>query len=76
MIHKIKALYDEGRGSSLHAIAQALGISRNTVRKYLAMSAEAIAADQGQRGPRPSNQAWGEPSIWISSPQRPRRSRS
>ena len=25
MIHKIKALYDEGRGSSLHAIAQALG---------------------------------------------------
>ncbi len=31
MIHKIKALYDEGRGSSLHAIAKALGISRNTV---------------------------------------------
>mgnify|MGYP003606609945 CR=1 FL=1 len=50
MIHKIKALYDEGRGSSLHAIAKALGISRNTVRKYLAMSAEAIAADHGQRG--------------------------
>jgi len=49
MIHKIKALYDEGRGSSLHAIAAQLGISRNTVRKYLAMTAEAIAADQGQR---------------------------
>ena len=49
MIHKIKALYDAGRGSSLHAIAAALGISHNTVRKYLALSAEAIAADQGQR---------------------------
>ena len=49
MIHKIKALYDEGRGSSLHAIAVQMGISRNTVRKYLAMSAAGIAAYQGQR---------------------------
>ena len=49
MIHQIKALYDEGRGSSLHAIAAQLGISRNTVRKYLAMTAAAIAADLGQR---------------------------
>lgn len=49
MIHKIKALYDEGRGSSLRAIAAQLGISRNTVRKYLALSAEEIAADQGHR---------------------------
>ena len=48
-IHKIKALYDEGRGSSLHAIAAQLGISRNTVRKYLALSAEGIAAYQRQR---------------------------
>ena len=47
MIHQIKALYDEGRGSSLHAIAVELGISRNTVRKYLALSAEGIAAYQG-----------------------------
>ncbi len=49
MIHQIKALYDEGRGSSRHAIAAQLSISRNTVRKYLAMTAAAIAADQGQR---------------------------
>ena len=34
MIHKIKAMYDEGRGSSLRAIAAELKISRNTVRKY------------------------------------------
>jgi predicted DNA binding protein len=47
MIHKIKAMYDEGRGSSLRAIAAELKISRNTVRKYLRMSAEEIAAYQG-----------------------------
>ena len=49
MIHPIKALYDEGRGSSRHAIAAQLGISRHTVRKYLAMTAAAMAADPGQR---------------------------
>lgn len=47
MIHPIKALYDEGRGSSRHASAAQLGILRNTVRKYLALSAEAITAYPG-----------------------------
>ena len=35
MIHKIKALYDEGNESSIRSIARELGISRNIVRKYL-----------------------------------------
>ncbi|MFT7305416.1 MAG: hypothetical protein ACI9P7_000676 [Candidatus Azotimanducaceae bacterium] len=35
MIHKIKALYDNGNASSMRAISVQLGISRNTVRKYL-----------------------------------------
>ena len=43
MIHKIKAMYDEGHGSSIRAIAAELKISRGTVRKYLAMSTEEIA---------------------------------
>jgi hypothetical protein len=34
MIHWIKALYDEGRGSSIRAIAKQLRVSRNTVKKY------------------------------------------
>jgi transposase len=52
-IHKIKARYDEGRGSSLRAIAAELKISRNTVRKYLRMSAEEITAyREGQRRER------------------------
>lgn len=49
MIHKIKAMDGEGRGSSLRAIAAELKISRNTVRKYPRMSAEEITAyRQGQ----------------------------
>ena len=50
MIHKIKAMWDEGRGSSQRAIAEQLKVSRNTVKKYLEMSAEEIAADQRRKG--------------------------
>ena len=37
VIHKIKALHDNGKGLSIRAISQKLGLSRNTVRKYLRM---------------------------------------
>ena len=50
MIHKIKALYDNGKGSSVRSIAKELGISRNTVRKYLRMDESAITKMQGERG--------------------------
>ncbi len=42
MIHKIKAMYDEGNGYSKKQIAGELSISRNTVKKYLGMSEEEI----------------------------------
>ena len=42
MIHKIKALHDNGQGLSIRAISQQLGVSRNTVRKYLRMDERAI----------------------------------
>jgi DNA-binding NarL/FixJ family response regulator len=42
VIHKIKALYDEGKGLKIRAIARQLGISRNTVRKYLGMTVEDV----------------------------------
>ncbi len=37
MIHKIKSLYDSGNGLTERKIAKELGISRNTVSKYLKM---------------------------------------
>ncbi len=49
MIHKIKALYDEGRGLSKRAISRKLGISRNTVKKYLGLDEKAIQAQQSHR---------------------------
>jgi len=48
MIHKIKALYDEGNGSSIRAISEQLKVSRNTVRKYLRMDEKEIAIQQDQ----------------------------
>ncbi len=49
VIHKIKALYDNGNGSSIRAIAKKLGISRNTVRKYLRMDEASITKVQAER---------------------------
>jgi len=42
MIHKIKALYDEGKGYSIKQISRELSISRNCVRRYLRMTEEEI----------------------------------
>ena len=53
MIHKIKALHDEGRGLSIRAIGQQLGIARHTVRKYLRQSPGAVAFERADtRRPR------------------------
>jgi transposase len=43
VIHKIKALHDQGRGLSVRAISRELGIARNTVRKYLKMDEVSIS---------------------------------
>ena len=42
MIHKIKAMHDEGNGASIKEICRTLNISKNTVRKYLRMDEQAI----------------------------------
>ena len=49
MIHKIKTLYDNGNGLSMRQIRDELGISRNTVKKYLKMDEEAICDHLGKR---------------------------
>ncbi len=42
MIHKIKAMYDEGDGASIKEICRTLDLSKNTVRKYIRMDEQAI----------------------------------
>lgn len=49
VIHKIKALYDNGQGQSQRSIAQELGISRTTVGKYLKLSEAEIERRLEQR---------------------------
>lgn len=44
MIHQIKALYSNGNGLSERQIAKQLGISRNTVSKYLKLEEPRITA--------------------------------
>ena len=46
MIHKIKSLYDDGNGMGFKAIARELGISKNTVKKYLKASVVEIVEDR------------------------------
>lgn len=49
MIHKIRALHEEGQGLSIRAIGQEPGISRNPVRKYLRQEVASIEAAQSNR---------------------------
>jgi predicted transcriptional regulator len=42
VIHKIKSLYDNGNGLTERKIAKELGLSRNTVSKYLKMCSATI----------------------------------
>ena len=49
MIHKIKALYDDGNGLSFRKISRELNISRNTVKKYIEASEDEIQIQQEQR---------------------------
>jgi len=49
MIHKVKALYDNGNGLSVRKIAQKLQISRNTVSKYINMEESEIERRQSKR---------------------------
>jgi orotate phosphoribosyltransferase-like protein len=46
MIHKIKALHDEGRGLSIRGISKELGMARNTVRTYLRQDAQTICSER------------------------------
>jgi len=46
VVHKIRSLFDGGSGLSIRAISNELGVSRNTVRKYLRMNDSEIFASR------------------------------
>lgn len=46
VIHKVKSLHNNGEGLSQREIAKKLGISRNTVRKYLSLDESTITQMQ------------------------------
>ena len=52
VIHKIKAMYSEGSGSSIRQIAKALGISRNSVKKYLSMDVGEVSRSKENEADR------------------------
>ena len=54
VIHKIKSLYDNGNGLTERKIAKELGISRNTVSKYLKMP-EPVISEQLSKQTEPKN---------------------
>jgi len=65
VIHKIKALYDEGNGLKIRAIARQLGLSRNTVRKYLRMDEAAIEVRQSHRERRKQLDAYRDYIVTL-----------
>lgn len=65
MIHKIKALHDEGRGMSCREIARTLGISRNTVRKYLLLDADSISESRKNTSRSKKLDAWRDNIIHL-----------
>jgi len=67
VIHKIKSLYDEGRGLSVRAIARKVGVSRNTVKKYLGMEVKAIQAQQENRERKKSLDVYREYIVHLLS---------
>ena len=52
MIHKVKSLYDEGHGLSERAIAKKVGITRNTVGKYIKMNENEIQLSMSEAADR------------------------
>jgi transposase len=52
MIHEIKSLYSEGKGLSQRQIALKLGISRNSVKKYLSQSVEELVVGKAEASER------------------------
>jgi len=65
VIHKIKALYDNGEGLKIRAIARQLGISRSTVKKYLQQDETTVQRQQRDRQRRKRLDAYRDYIIHL-----------
>ncbi len=65
MIHKIKALYDNGDGLKIRAIARQLGMSRTTVKKYLQQDETVVQHHQSERQRRKRLDAYRDYIIHV-----------
>lgn len=68
MIHKIKALYDNGDGLKIRAIARQLGMSRTTVKKYLQQDETVVQQQQSDRQRRKRLDAQRDYIVHLLNP--------
>ena len=65
VIHKMKVLYDEGKGLSIRQISKELDMARNTVKKYLRLPTTEISKLQDNRDRKKCLDNWNNYIVHL-----------